>query len=106
MLLVAPAAAQAPDRIATTADALVANPLFFDGKRVVSHWSECQHLAQRYPEARVEVDPIFVRDGALLTSAGVTPTSSAISRIASGLNHPSWSCARCASGRIADFGSG
>jgi len=35
MLLVAPAAAQAPDRIATTADALVANPLFFDGKRVV-----------------------------------------------------------------------
>ena len=43
-----------------------------DGKRVVSHWSECQHLAQRYPEARVEVDPIFVRDGALWTSAGVT----------------------------------
>jgi hypothetical protein len=30
-----PAAAQAPERIATTADALVANPLFFNGKRVV-----------------------------------------------------------------------
>jgi hypothetical protein len=28
-------AAQAPDRIATTADALVANPIFFDGKRIV-----------------------------------------------------------------------
>jgi hypothetical protein len=33
--LAAPAAAQAPDRIATTADALVANPLFFNGTRVV-----------------------------------------------------------------------
>ena len=29
------AAAQAPDRIATTAEALVANPLFFHGKRIV-----------------------------------------------------------------------
>lgn len=35
LLVAAPAAAQAPDRIATTADALVANPLFFNGKRVV-----------------------------------------------------------------------
>jgi hypothetical protein len=34
-LAAASAAAQAPDRIATTADALVANPLFFNGKRVV-----------------------------------------------------------------------
>ena len=38
--------------------------------------------------------------------AGVTPVSSAISSIASGDNQPSWSCARCASGRIADFGRG
>src|SRR5918993_3965526 len=35
ILLAASAAAQAPDRIATTADALVGNPLFFNGKRVV-----------------------------------------------------------------------
>ena len=35
LVVAASAAAQAPDRIATTADALVANPLFFNGKRVV-----------------------------------------------------------------------
>jgi hypothetical protein len=35
LLIAAPAAAQAPDRIATTAQALVTNPLFFNGKRIV-----------------------------------------------------------------------
>ena len=35
LLVAASAAAQPPDRIATTADVLVANPLFFNGKRVV-----------------------------------------------------------------------
>ena len=35
LLITAAAAAQAPDRIATTAQALVTNPLFFNGKRIV-----------------------------------------------------------------------
>jgi hypothetical protein len=35
LAFVTAAIAQAPDRIATTADALVANPLFFHGKRIV-----------------------------------------------------------------------
>ncbi len=43
-----------------------------DGRRVATHWQECDHLAQRYPKARVEPDPIFVQDGALWSSAGVT----------------------------------
>jgi transcriptional regulator GlxA family with amidase domain len=43
-----------------------------DGRRAVTHWGECQALASRYPSAHVLVDPIFVRDGALWTSAGVT----------------------------------
>jgi transcriptional regulator GlxA family with amidase domain len=43
-----------------------------EGRRVVTHWSECELLSSRYPSARVVVDPIFVRDGALWTSAGVT----------------------------------
>jgi len=43
-----------------------------EGRRVVTHWSECELLSRRYPSARVVVDPIFVRDGALWTSAGVT----------------------------------
>ena len=43
-----------------------------DGRRVVTHWAECESLASRYPKAQVLVDPIFVRDDALWTSAGVT----------------------------------
>jgi transcriptional regulator GlxA family with amidase domain len=43
-----------------------------DGKRVATHWSLCAELARRFPAIRVEPDPIFVRDGSIWTSAGVT----------------------------------
>ena len=43
-----------------------------DGRRAVTHWSYCVELARRFPAVRVEPDPIFVRDGAIWTSAGVT----------------------------------
>ena len=43
-----------------------------DGKRVATHWQHCDELARRFPRARVESDPIFVRDASLWTSAGVT----------------------------------
>ncbi|HEX4027735.1 MAG TPA: GlxA family transcriptional regulator [Rhizomicrobium sp.] len=43
-----------------------------DGRRAVTHWKDCARLAQRYPAVRVEPDPIFVCDGAVWTSAGVT----------------------------------
>ncbi len=43
-----------------------------DGKRVVTHWAECERLARCYPKARVEIDPIFLQDGKVWTSAGVT----------------------------------
>ncbi|MCP3441701.1 GlxA family transcriptional regulator [Bradyrhizobium sp. CCGUVB14] len=43
-----------------------------DGRRAVTHWSYCAELARRFPAVRVEPDPIFVRDGAIWTSAGVT----------------------------------
>ena len=43
-----------------------------DGRRAVTHWSYCAELARRFPEIRVEPDPIFVRDGTVWTSAGVT----------------------------------
>jgi transcriptional regulator GlxA family with amidase domain len=44
----------------------------FDGRRAVTHWTECNELARRCPEAKVESDPIFVRDGAVWSSAGIT----------------------------------
>lgn len=43
-----------------------------DGRRATTHWAVCDALQRRYPKARVEHDPIFVRDGKVSTSAGVT----------------------------------
>jgi transcriptional regulator GlxA family with amidase domain len=43
-----------------------------DGRRAATHWSLCDELARRFPRVRVEADPIFVRDGPVWTSAGVT----------------------------------
>src|SRR5262249_51675528 len=43
-----------------------------DGHRATTHWSECEALARRFPRVAVEADTIFVREGRLYTSAGVT----------------------------------
>lgn len=42
------------------------------GRRATTHWAHCDALAERYPRTTVEADPIFVRDGDVATSAGVT----------------------------------
>ena len=51
---------------------LLAEAGLLDGRRAVTHWGSCDALAQRYPRVRVERDPIFLRDGKIWTSAGVT----------------------------------
>jgi transcriptional regulator GlxA family with amidase domain len=43
-----------------------------DGKRVTTHWQRSEELAERFPEADVQPDSIFVQDGALCSSAGIT----------------------------------
>jgi transcriptional regulator GlxA family with amidase domain len=43
-----------------------------DGKRATTHWSDAARLSEQFPLAQVEHDRIHVRDGGLLTSAGVT----------------------------------
>ncbi|WP_342641008.1 GlxA family transcriptional regulator [Rhodoligotrophos ferricapiens] len=43
-----------------------------DGRRVTTHWQNAHKLAARFPAAQVEPDLIYVRDGRLVTSAGVT----------------------------------
>ncbi|WP_428487631.1 GlxA family transcriptional regulator [Rhodopila sp.] len=43
-----------------------------DGRRAATHWRYCAELARRFPAVRVEPDPIFVRDGPVWSSAGVT----------------------------------
>jgi transcriptional regulator GlxA family with amidase domain len=43
-----------------------------DGKRVTTHWAYCSQLALVAPRAQIEPDALFVRNGRLYTSAGVT----------------------------------
>jgi transcriptional regulator GlxA family with amidase domain len=43
-----------------------------DGRRATTHWAECQLLATAHPEVSVDGDAIYVRDGDVWTSAGVT----------------------------------
>jgi transcriptional regulator GlxA family with amidase domain len=43
-----------------------------EGRRATTHWAWCSALAERYPGVTVDADPIFIRDGNVYTSAGVT----------------------------------
>jgi transcriptional regulator GlxA family with amidase domain len=51
---------------------LLARAGLLDGRRATTHWASAQHLARLYPEVTVDPDPIFLRDGQIWTSAGVT----------------------------------
>ncbi len=51
---------------------LLARAGLLDGRRVTTHWAWCDLLARAYPSVIVEPDPIFVADGPIRTSAGVT----------------------------------
>jgi transcriptional regulator GlxA family with amidase domain len=42
------------------------------GRRVATHWAGCDELRAQHPSVTVEDDAIYVRDGELWTSAGVT----------------------------------
>ncbi|MBT8765364.1 GlxA family transcriptional regulator [Metapseudomonas boanensis] len=43
-----------------------------DDRRVTTHWKYIERLAKRFPKAKIETDQVFVRDGNLITSGGVT----------------------------------
>ena len=43
-----------------------------DGRRATTHWASAGELAARYPGVDVDPEPIFLRDGPVWTSAGVT----------------------------------
>jgi transcriptional regulator GlxA family with amidase domain len=51
---------------------LLAATGLLDGKRVTTHWSECDQLIHDFPAVSVEPDAIYVHDGDVWTSAGVT----------------------------------
>jgi transcriptional regulator GlxA family with amidase domain len=43
-----------------------------DGKRVTTHWHHAAKLARQFPKLNVEKDRIFIKDGKVYTTAGVT----------------------------------
>ncbi|MDT6917912.1 GlxA family transcriptional regulator [Pseudomonas atacamensis] len=51
---------------------LLAASGWLDGRRVVTHWTRCEQLAAQHPNLHVEANPIFINDGPVWTSAGVT----------------------------------
>jgi len=55
-----------------TGSYLLAAAGLLDGRRATTHWDYCAALAERYPAVEVDPDPVWVRDGDVWTSAGVT----------------------------------
>ncbi|MET7271936.1 GlxA family transcriptional regulator [Streptomyces flaveolus] len=55
-----------------TGAALLAAAGLLDGRRATTHWAYCDRLARDHPAVEVDPDPIYVRDGHVATSAGVT----------------------------------
>ncbi len=51
---------------------LLARAGLLEGRTVTTHWASTAELARRHPELTVDPNPIFVRDGNVWTSAGVT----------------------------------
>jgi len=55
-----------------TGSFLLAAAGLLDGRRATTHWNSADLLARRFPRVTVDPDPLFVRDGKVYTSAGVT----------------------------------
>jgi transcriptional regulator GlxA family with amidase domain len=51
---------------------LLAEAGLLNGKQAVTHWNFCDRLAREYPEVIVRPEPIYLRDGSIYTSAGIT----------------------------------
>ncbi|WP_435826754.1 GlxA family transcriptional regulator [Nonomuraea dietziae] len=68
------AAARGAQRVASVCSGafLLAEAGLLDGRRVTTHWARAERLAQDYPSVTVQPDPIFIRDGHVWSSAGVT----------------------------------
>ncbi|OXS35486.1 GlxA family transcriptional regulator [Streptomyces sp. XY006] len=51
---------------------LLAAAGLLEGRRATTHWARGEQLAREHPGVRVDCDPVFVRDGPVWTSAGVS----------------------------------
>ena len=55
-----------------TGAGILAEAGLLDGRRAATHWDHVGYLAGRFPDVNFDSDPIFIRDGDVCTSAGVT----------------------------------
>src|SRR5262245_52309232 len=53
-----------------TGSFLLAEAGLLDGRRATTHWASGATFAKRYPQVTLDLDPMFVRDGNIYTSAG------------------------------------
>jgi transcriptional regulator GlxA family with amidase domain len=51
---------------------LLARAGLLDGRRATTHWAYAEALERQFPSVHVDPEPIYVRDGRVVTSAGVT----------------------------------
>ena len=51
---------------------ILAEAGILDGRRVTTHWAFAREFERRFPKVRVEMDRIFIADGPVWTSAGMT----------------------------------
>ncbi|SHJ31691.1 transcriptional regulator, AraC family with amidase-like domain [Bradyrhizobium lablabi] len=51
---------------------ILAEAGLLDGRRATTHWGRTRHFLSAYPKVKLEADQIFVRDGNIWTSAGIT----------------------------------
>jgi transcriptional regulator GlxA family with amidase domain len=55
-----------------TGSTVLAEAGLLAGRRATTHWMYAKRLTHKYPEVRVDADPIYIRDGNVATSGGVT----------------------------------
>lgn len=67
-------ARQRPRRVATVCSGpfLGAAAGLITGRRVTTHWARARRLAARHPDLVVDADPVYIQDGHVWSSAGVT----------------------------------
>ena len=51
---------------------ILAEAGLLDGRRATTHWQRTRHFLKAYPQVKLEPDRIFVRDGDVWTSAGIS----------------------------------
>jgi transcriptional regulator GlxA family with amidase domain len=51
---------------------ILAEAGLLDGRRATTHWQRTKHFVTAYPKVKLEADRIYVRDGNVWTSAGIT----------------------------------